>query len=520
MTSSTTVNKRWTSLRRRVNLAAAVIASAALIVTALSAAPPPANAATGCRAAANPVACENAKTGADPAVWNIDGAGDPSIQGFGTDISVQNGATIGFKIDTDAASYSIDIYRTGWYQGLGARKVASVTPSATLPQTQPQCISELSTELYDCGNWSLSASWAVPDDAVSGVYVALLHRNDTGGESHIIFIVRDQASTSDVVFQTSDPTWQAYNSYGGSDFYQGAANGRAYKVSYNRPFATREGTTQRDFYFSSEYAQVRFMERNGYNVSYLSGIDSDRFGSLLRNHKVLLSVGHDEYWSGAQRANLFAARDAGVNIQFLTGNTGYWRTRYEPSLASGTSTAYRTLVSYKETWNNAKIDPSAEWTGTWRDPRFTSQQAGGGLPENALTGTLYQANHDDLPVTVSAQEGKLRLWRNTALTSLAPGTTAALAPHTVGYESDEDVDNGYRPAGLVRLSTTLGPTPEYLRDYGNTVSPGMTTHNLTLYRAPSGALVFSAGSVQWAWGLDQQHDGDGRPQIRGCSRLN
>ncbi|MBX0299446.1 DUF4082 domain-containing protein [Cryobacterium sp. 1639] len=496
---------------RRSRVAVAVALIAAMVFTGLSASPGAADAASGCRAAVNPVACENAKPGTNPNTWQISGAGDPSIQGFGTDISVENGETIGFKIDTNAANYSIDIYRTGWYQGLGARKVASVTPSATLPQNQPECLSDLATELYDCGNWGVSASWLVPDDAVSGVYVALLRRADTGGESHIIFIVRDQTSQSDVLFQTSDPTWQAYNSYGGSNFYQGADNGRAYKISYNRPFATREGVTKRDFYFSSEYAQVRFMERNGYDVSYFSGVDTDRFGSLLANHEVILSVGHDEYWSGAQRANLFAARDAGVNLQFLTGNTGYWRTRYEPSAAGGTSTNYRTLVSYKETWSNAKVDPSPEWTGTWRDPRFASQQAGGGLPENALTGTMYQANFSDLPVTVSAQEGKRRTWRNTALTALAPGTTAALAPHTVGYESEEDIDNGFRPAGLIHLSTTVGPTPEYLVDYGNTVVPGSTTHNTTLYKAPSGALVFSAGSVQWAWGLDATHDGNGAP---------
>ena len=99
----------------------------------------------------------------------------------------------------------------------------------------------------------------------------------------------------------------------------------------------------RDFYFSSEYAMVRFLERNGYDVSYMAGVDSDRRGALIKNHKVFLSVGHDEYWSGAQRANIEAARDAGVNLAFFSGNEAYWRTRYESSIA-GTATAYRTLV--------------------------------------------------------------------------------------------------------------------------------------------------------------------------------
>src|SRR5690606_188601 len=138
------------------------------------------------------------------------------------------------KIDTDAAAYTIDIYRLGHYQGLGARKITSVTPSARLPQLQPSCIRDTDTELLDCGNWAVSASWTVPSSAVSGVYIARLTRPN-GDESHITFVVRDDANSSDVVVQTSDTTWQAYNTYGGSNFYQGAENGRAFKISYNRP---------------------------------------------------------------------------------------------------------------------------------------------------------------------------------------------------------------------------------------------------------------------------------------------
>ena len=486
---------------------AALIAVVTALLLAVSP-EPRAQAASPCGATINPIACENQKPGTSPSEWDIEGAGDPSIQGFATDISVNAGQKIDFKIDTNASAYSIKIYRTGWYQGLGARYITTVPVSATLPQNQPQCVSDVNTDLYDCGTWSVSASWNTPADAVSGVYVALLERADNGGASHIIFIVRNDSSTSDVVFQTSDPTWHAYNVYGGASFYQGGSNGRALKVSYNRPFSTRDWQNGRDFYFSSEYATVRFLERNGYDISYIAGVDTDRRGADLTNHRTFLSVGHDEYWSGAQRTNIEAARDAGVNLQFLTGNEGYWRTRYEPSI-DGSQTAYRTLVSYKETWANSKIDPSAEWTGTSRDPRFATRAQGGHNPENALTGTMYMVNDDDLPVTVSSEEGKLRLWRNTSLSSLGSGTRVSLAPHTVGYESNEDIDNGLRPPGLIHLSTTTGAVPQYLVDYGNTVVPGSTVHHTTLYRAASGALVFSAASIQWGWGLDQTHDGDG-----------
>ncbi len=471
----------------------------------------PASAAGGCGTAPNPIVCENALPGTDPSVWdNFYGSGDTTIQGFSTDISVNIGSAIGFKVETPAKAYTIQIFRTGYYQGLGARKIADVTPSAKLPQVQPQCITDAATELYDCGNWGVSASWTVPTDAVSGVYVALLTRSDTGGQSQIVFVVRNNASHSAILFQTSDPTWEAYNPYGGADFYQGGNNGRAYKISYNRPFATRDGTTSRDFYFSNEFAMAQFLEKNGYDVSYQAGVDTDRFGSLLTNHKVFMSVGHDEYWSAAQRANVIAARDAGVSLDFASGNEMYWHTRYEPSV-DGSSTAYRTLVSYKETWSNAKIDPSAEWTGTWRDPRFASQTNGAGIPENSVTGTMFMSTVSDFPLTVSSTEGKTRLWRSTTLSSMAAGTTTALAAHTVGYESDEDLDNGFRPAGLVDLSTTTGAVTQEMLDFGSTVGPGTTTNHITMYRAPSGAIVYSVGSIQWAWGLTANHDGDGAP---------
>ena len=81
----------------------------------------------------------------------------------------------------------------------------------------------------------------------------------------------------------------------------------------------------------------------------MAGVDADRYGSLLLNHKLYLDAGHDEYWSGQQRTNVQAARDAGVNLAFWSGNEMYWRTRWGNSISSD-ATAYRTLISYKETW--------------------------------------------------------------------------------------------------------------------------------------------------------------------------
>jgi transcriptional regulator CtsR/regulation of enolase protein 1 (concanavalin A-like superfamily) len=466
----------------------------------------------------NPIVTENALTGNLPSEWDVSGVGDASIQGYATDISVNKGQTISFKIKTTASAYRIDIYRLGYYGGRGARKVATVNPSVSLPQNQPTCVRDSSTGLADCGNWAVSASWAVPSNATSGVYIARPVRTDNNGASHIIFVVRDDAGNSDILLQTSDTTWHAYNLYGGADFYTGdgpVPGGRSRKVSYNRPFDNRANPNTgalEGFLWNSEYPMIRWLEANGYNVSYATGVDTDRRGvSALTSHKIFVSIGHDEYWSGQQRANVEALRAAGKNIAFFSGNLMFWRTRWEDSIA-GATTPYRTLVCYKETWDNGKSDPSPEWTGTWRDPRFSPPAIGGGSPENALAGTLFMVDAFRAdPITISSAEGKLRFWRNTGLDTLADGTTAQLPAGVLGYEWDEAPDNGFRPGGLIQMSTSVIGVNRYEQDYGSTFTPGVGTHHLTLYRHSSGALVFSAGTTQWSWGLDATHDRPGTP---------
>jgi Domain of unknown function (DUF4082)/Bacterial Ig domain len=473
-----------------------------------------------CSSPANPIVAENCLPGNPDSEWDVKtaDAGDPTIQGFATDISVNQGGTVFFKVKA-AHAYSINIYRMGYYQGLGARKVATISPSAPQPQTQPACVTDNTTGLIDCGTWGVSASWAVPSTAVSGIYFAHLVRTDTGGDSHIVFIVRNDASTSAILFQTADETWQAYNNYGNGSLYGPSTNNfdltsRSYKVSYNRPFSTRGFYPESNTWvFGAEYPMVQWLEQNGYDVSYFTGVDAARSGTLIKNHKLYMDVGHDEYWSGPQRASVQAARDAGVNLAFFSGNEMFWKTRWENSV-DGSNTPNRTLVCYKETLAFAKLDPGdpPTWTGTWRDPSF-SPPADGGKPENALTGTLFMVNgpgpdnDGSLTIKVPAADGKMRFWRNTAVASLASNATYTLPTATLGYEWDMDVDNGLRPAGAFHLSTTTYPmTSDLLLDYGGVYGAGNATHHLMLYRAPSGALVFSAGSVNWSWGLNSNHD--------------
>jgi len=458
----------------------------------------------------NPIACENSLPGADPTTWEISGAGDSTIQGYATQISVNRGTTVTFKIKSATSGYHIDILRLGYYGGLGARLIAA-NLAPTGASTQPACLTN-STGLVDCGNWSASALWAVPATAVSGVYIAHLVRDDTGTSSHIVFVVRDDASTAPIVLQTSDAAWQAYNTYGGNSLYQCSTAAcpnthpttyyNALKVSYNRPFHTAEDDNGRSWLFSgAEYPLIRWLEANGYDISYISGVDTDSRGAALLNHKLFISSGHDEYWSQNQRTNVEQARERGVNLAFFSGNLSFWKTRFEPSI-DGTNAANRTLVSYKDTHlPQAERDPVA-WTGTWRDSRYTVPP-NRPVPENALTGLSFLVNSGTAGITVPFAYKDLRIWRNTAAASLTSGQALPLAASTLGYEWDVDADNGFRPPGTIRLSSTTVTGLEMFSDYGSSVTQnGTATHNLVMYRASSGARVFNSGSVQWAFGLD------------------
>lgn len=497
----------------------------------VSAEPSEGNAAA---ATPNKIALENMKQGNPISEWGIDGDGDGNIQGFATEISTDIGQTVDFKIATDSTHYRIDIYRLGYYGGDGARKVDSISKLLTTAQIQPHPIVDMSLGLIDCGNWMVSASWQIPEDAVSGVYIAKLVREDgVEGESIIPFVVRDDGSTSDIVFQTSDTTWQAYNAWGGASLYYGevpvdpadmvgymppncscglTAIGRASAISYNRPIITNTSPVggPHDFIFGAEHSAIQWLEQNGYDVSYISGIDATRNGNLLLNHRAYLSVGHDEYWSAEQRANVEAARDSGVNLAFWSGNECYWKVRWESSI-DGSGQAYRTMVCYKETWGTS-TDPSDIGTGTWRDPRYADP---GQEPENSLTGTMFTVDsYRQDTISIPYDYSNLRFWRDTDVAELQEGDTYNLVQNLLGYEWDSDVENGFRPAGLINLSLSTVAVNTYLRDYGSTIGDAVVNHSLTMYRAESGALVFGAGTVFWSWGLNANHQGAETPTDR------
>jgi hypothetical protein len=473
----------------------------------------------------NAIVLENERPGTPMSVWQV-GPGDDSteIQGFTTSMSTPVGSTVQFKINnqTGNGDYQIQVYRLGYYGGDGATLVSAINHSGS-PVVQPNPIVDSATGEVDAGNWSVTDSWAVPSTATSGVYVA----NVVDGSQifQIPFVITNPSSTSDIVFQTDDETWQAYNGWGGANLYGGDGpasppppasygQGAAFAVSYNRPIVTQDSVGlyagPQDSLFGAEYSAIYWLEENGYDVSYISGIDTTTNGSLLLNHKIFMDAGHDEYWTDSQVANVEAAANAGVNLAFFSGNELFWQTQLSPSLDRG-STANRTLVTYKDTHFNQIINPSGANTGTFEDPRLGTPP----MPGNAVDGELFQVdqNNGTQSITVPYGETQLRFWRNTSVANTAPGGTAALEGSLLGYEWDNSPNNPFTPSGLIDLSSTTVQEPTaFNTDWGNVDTSGTSTNNLVEYRDPtSGALVFGAGTVFWSWGLSSQHDNSPDP---------
>lgn len=460
--------------------------------------------------------------------------------GFTTNMSYDINDDVQFKIDGSIDTpIVLEIYRLGFYQGHGARLITTI--HTKIKKKQPLCAMNKVTRMVDCDNWYATASWNIPKDAVSGVYIGLpYYKNDTLLKGpYIPFVIKNSNpnSKADILFKTSDTTWVAYNLYGGYNLYRGNGSfnisSRAYEVSYNRPFTNRlpkpKGKVQ-NFLFGSEYSMLYFLEKYGYNIHYAACQDIEQWSAdkyqLLRRYKTLLSVGHDEYWTADMKEAYVNVRDYGVNLVFFSGNEIYWRVRWATKNQQEHNSDKRTLICHKETLDgglvknyNKKslIEINSDWTGTFMDARY------GHIPQppNGVTGQLFMVNaHRQDAMKVHHNHGKLRLWRNTPAASHNPTTKHSFYVTTkgiLGYEWDilpESCHN--RPPGLFALSHT----PMYLRGYllenygASYKGSGFVSHKLSLYRHYSKygnnitALIFGAGTVQWSWGLSNHHDFD------------
>lgn len=251
----------------------------------------------------------------------------PWVEGYASHASIQPGETLQLMISTaSAAKVNVDIYRLGYYGASGGRQVASLGPIACKAQPTP---TPGEHRLMNC-NWQVTTELKIGGDWVSGVYVAKLTEDRERLQSYIIFIVRDSRN-ADLVFQCSDHTWQAYNRWPSQySLYDDGKNqwhwGDASRVSFNRPYGKYCQILDAPLsigsgeFFLWEFPFVFWLEREGYDVTYVSNTDTHRDPGTALRGKGFLSVGHDEYWTIEMFRNVQKAIADGAHVGFFSGN--------------------------------------------------------------------------------------------------------------------------------------------------------------------------------------------------------
>jgi hypothetical protein len=400
--------------------------------------------------------------------WHLTGtARAEGIEGFADRTSAQRGEEVGLHVSTTASTFRVEAYRMGFYQGLGARLVWSSEP---VPGTdQPAPGRDAKTNTVEA-RWPESLRFPIDTTWLPGVYLLKLI-SDTGAQQYIPLTVRDDASRAALVVQHAVTTWQAYNDWGGYSLYEGKYGRsrdyahRARVVSFDRPYARGDGAAD---FLGLELPLVAMVESLGLDVTYWTDIDLHARPELLLQHRALLSLGHDEYWSLAMRDGAEVARDAGVNLAFFGANAVFRQIRLEPSPLG----PYRREVGYK----SAGADPERR-----RNPHTVTvdwRAAPVSRPESSLIGQQYECNpvHADMVIA----EGAAWVFAGTGL------TTGSRLFGTIGEEYDRHNPNDPGPDNVQLLAHSpvrCGGRRSY--------------SDMTWYSAPSGAGVFATGTNWW-----------------------
>jgi sugar lactone lactonase YvrE len=416
----------------------------------------------------NLIAAENALPG--DSGWTIDSDdGDQRFGAYARPLSLEPGQRLSVRASApDATPARFAVYRLGWYGGQGGRRYGdgSFTIGPQAPYTLDPATGRIECSWNESFGVDVGAAWT------PGYYVVRIELPD-GRARYAPFIVHDHRA-ADVIAVLPTATDQSYNAWGGESLYVDTRGlfpiGHAYEVSYDRPFDAAMGA---GVSFASSGPALRWLEANGYDVTYLADHDIDGDVTELTRGKLVLALAHDEYWSRAMRDHYEAARAAGTSLGFLGANTAFWQVRFENA---PDGMPYRHQIGYKEA---ATLDPLYGVD----NPDVTDAFAGPILrrPENALLGvrTLDWFMVDFAWVVTDADNW---VYEGTGLDN------GALMPGLVGLEADGIVDNGATPAGIVAVaqSPTIGGD-----------QPAINTHRATYYLTDAGNFVFSAASIRF-----------------------
>lgn len=401
-----------------------------------------------------------------------------SIEGYPSAASVQAGASIAFHINcSKACSVRIRVKRLGATVALDlevAAAVVAVTPAPTPAEAYRR----------GCG-WPVAYTLAVPADWASGLYIAELTAQVKGApKTELFFVVRaaTPGRAARILLMTPDTTVQAYNTWGGKSLYGEVGSTtleydltlRARKVSFNRPIPREHYTT--------EYDRIKVFWRwllslGKYAVECCSGVDLTDY-AFLSQYQLLLSVGHDEYWSREMRDNVERFVDEGGNVAFFSGNTCYWQVRFEDE--------HRTLVCYKSATEDpwATVDPSRA-TVLWAHAPVQR-------PPNGMMGVGGEAGSWVIPLEQRFTVAFPQHWVF-AGTAQQAGTLNTFG--TAGYEVDAA---DFELQAGIPLATRRDGTPRAFVILGYALIAGVEKPGrATLGLMRSTGCVFTAGSVDW-----------------------
>lgn len=419
------------------------------------------------------VRAENALPGSAGWQAGVDSGTDHGIEGYADEVEVTSGQSFRLFVNTVAPSFTATAFRVGSYHGAGARQIwkSEVLPGQV--QAHPDFQAQVNTVST---RWQPSATVDTTGWPEGSYLVRLDPVGASGGSvkgaRYVPITVRSPSTDGRVVLINAVTTWQAYNSYGGYDLYQGA-NGqygtRSRIVSFDRPY----DSTGADRFQNYEQSAIQFAEKTaadkGFQLAYATDVDLDSDPGLFKGARAIITLGHDEYWSTRMRDTATQARDSGTNIAFLGANAVFRHIRFGDSPLGKN----RMEIDYKD----AEEDPihmtdPAEATSDWRDapdPR----------PENVLTGVFYECNPANADYVVFDPSS----W-------LLEGTGVHKGQRIkglVGVEYDRVVSGPTTP----RPIETLSHSPISCRDHRNTFSDS------AYYTVPSGAGVFAVGTMRW-----------------------
>lgn len=303
----------------------------------------------------------------------LDGAGPLFIEGYTGKVSYQPGATLELHASTSAERFSIEIARLGMHSEIVWKEDGIRGVSSPIPEHASS---------HGC-HWPVLWSKTIPDDWSTGYYHLTLKAADSGGsfvqrgrrtaESSCFFVLRalHPGSHSKILLELSTNTYNAYNNWGGYSLYgfNGHANVQGNRVSFLRPPASQFG--------SWEQPLVEWFETNGIALEFCANLDLEQHPEMLDRYRLVLSVGHDEYWSSLMRDHLEAFIARGGNVAFLSGNTCCWQVRTEDQGSA--------LTCWKQNWTMDPVFRSGDLrllTTLWSHHLV-------GRPENQLTGVGF-----------------------------------------------------------------------------------------------------------------------------------